>query len=280
MSKSEEKELEFSKEDYFFLAKIYSKCESYEEMTACIKNIIAVSPLFNTDLRNYFSLAFKNYLSEKRQRLKVISGLLKKQIKNLKDSSQEDTKVSLLKELKKSLEKEIFQINLEVQGIIDEYLLPNNKKKDDVVFYNKMKADYYRYMKEMEIEIEIEGEKNENFEAKAEEYYKKAVSLASSLPPISFVRLNTILNYAIFLGESKGEKDKAIELAKNAIEEIANRKEDLENEENKESIVVLQLIQENLLLWTGGKMEFDDEEAANNEVNFEGDDGNEMDFES
>lgn len=249
-----EDEPQFSREDYLYLAKIYSKFESFEEMTTCMKNIISLNNTLTKEERSYFSSSQKSFLSEKKHRLIAINGLLKTYMKEDSNNKKNQTKLDLLKELKKSIEREIYQINYEVQEIIDGYLLPKTKNNEDIVFYYKMKADYYRYMHEMS----IKGEEDEDFLTLSEEYYLKAIEKANgNLSQLNFVWLSTILNYAIFLGEIKKDKENAIQVAKKIFENAVQNTEDLNNEKNKEGLVVLQLIQENIILWSGGKIDFD-----------------------
>lgn len=250
-----EEDNQYDEEDLLFLAKIYSKCQSYEDMTICIKNIIEINQKLNAEQRNYFSYAYKNFLTEKRNRLNVISSLLKKQDNNT--NKDNDNKHVLLKELKSSLQAEIYQLVNEVILIIDQYLLPNGNTTEDIIFYNKMKADYYRYL----IEMEIKGENDENFLELAENCYKEAYNKAEKeLPTFDYIRLNTSLNYSIFLAEVKGNKEQAINIATNTISLIDKSYNEIQIEDNKVSLLVLQMIQENLVLWTNGNLEIEEAE--------------------
>ena len=72
----------------------------------------------------------------------------------------------------------------------------------------------------------------------------------SNLPQTNPVRLSLHLNMSVFLWEVLGESDAALNIANRAFEEaIANI--DTVNEENyKECTMILQLIRDNITLWS------------------------------
>lgn len=97
------------------------------------------------------------------------------------------------------------------------------------IFYQKMKADYYRYLSEVRVGSERNG-KNMNphynlaymvtsccvdVVKNAEDAYEKAFELSkSSLTPTHPIRLGLALNYSVFFYEIKNDAEKACNMAK------------------------------------------------------------------
>ena len=89
----------------------------------------------------------------------------------LKVSKEKKKKINTVKEIKivkNNIEKEIREICNTLQDLIDKFIMPNNDDIETLVFFYKLKADYFRYI----CEFAEEKEYNDNF-SKAEEYYTK-----------------------------------------------------------------------------------------------------------
>ena len=95
----------------------------------------------------------------------------------------------------------------------------------------------------------------------AERAYLQASSLAkrdlSSTHPI---RLGLALNFSVFYFETSKNPDKACNLAKDAFEAATSEMDTLTEESYKDSTVIMQLLRDNLTLWTGSYA--DDSEDA------------------
>jgi len=137
-------------------------------------------------------------------------------------------------------------------------LIPNAQSDEATVFYYKMKGDYYRYMAEFTTE-QKRKEAGENSLAA----YKKALDVAEGkLPTTHPIRLGLALNFSVFYFEILTEPTKACDLAKKAFDEAIKDLDNLTEDSYKDSTVIMQLLRDNLTLWTSG----DDNEG-------EGDDG-------
>jgi len=113
------------------------------------------------------------------------------------------------------------------------------------VFYLKMKADYYRYLAEFAEKAEkVDHSKN------AEEAYKAATSQASELAPTHPIRLGLALNYSVFLYEVQQKSQEACDLAKQAFDDAIAELDTLDEESYKDSTLIMQLLRDNLTLWT------------------------------
>merc|ERR1712173_492175 len=120
---------------------------------------------------------------------------------------------------------------------------------EEHVFYCKMSGDYYRYLCEVFLD-----KGKENYKEKCLAYYERAMERAKlSLPETHPTRLGLALNYSVCNYEIvKGEagKAKACELAKEAFDQAIEKLDSLNDNSYKDSTLIMQLLRDNLTLWT------------------------------
>ena len=80
--------------------------------------------------------------------------------------------------------------------------------------------------------------------------YKDASNKAAELAPTHPIRLGLALNYSVFLYEVQSESMKACDLAKQAFDEAIAELDTLDEESYKDSTLIMQLLRDNLTLWT------------------------------
>ena len=112
-------------------------------------------------------------------------------------------------------------------------------------FYMKMKADYYRYLAEF-----AQGGARAEWAGNAEEAYKDATTNAQNLAPTHPIRLGLALNYSVFLYEVQAKSQEACDLAKQAFDDAIAELDTLDEESYKDSTLIMQLLRDNLTLWT------------------------------
>ena len=246
-SKSEEPPKQYTRDEYIFLSKLYWKAELFKEMIKFIKEFIILDPKLNKEERDIICTGFKDMISDKRSSWSILNSMERKEKKKKINTVKE------IKIVKNNIEKEIREICNTLQDLIDKFIIPNNDDIETLVFFYKLKADYFRYICEF-----AEGkEYNDNF-SKAEEYYTKGYNLSiKNLPIMNCIRISIILNYSIFLYEIKKDKKTAFDIAKKTFFENEKFSDDIEKIKNKDSFLLLQLLKENLILWNN---EVEDEE--------------------
>jgi hypothetical protein len=132
---------------------------------------------------------------------------------------------------------------MDVIKITDQILLPASETSQDLIFYNKMKGDYFRYEGEFQIdELRVDAIKN------ATVCYEAALHLAEELEIINPVRLGLILNYCVFLVDVKGDKELGREIAKTTMDTAERRMRDAEKE-GQDTDICLKLLRDNVRLW-------------------------------
>lgn len=85
---------------------------------------------------------------------------------------------------------------------------------------------------------------------KSLEAYKDAQDAAKELAATHPIRLGLALNFSVFYYEIMGDPEEACKLAKNAFDEAIVNVETLSDEKYKDSTLIMQLLRDNLTLWT------------------------------
>lgn len=108
------------------------------------------------------------------------------------------------------------------------------------------KGDYYRYLAEF-----LTGEARKDSATEAHEAYKGATDVAQTeLAPTHPIRLGLALNFSVFYYEILNSPDRACHLAKQAFDDAIAELDTLSEESYKDSTLIMQLLRDNLTLWT------------------------------
>jgi len=133
-----------------------------------------------------------------------------------------------------------------VLDVLDESLIPKAETGESKVFYHKMKGDYHRYLAEF-----ASGEKRKGAATAAHEAYKSATDVAQTeLTPTHPIRLGLALNFSVFYYEILNSPDRACHLAKQAFDDAIAELDSLSEESYRDSTLIMQLLRDNLTLWT------------------------------
>ena len=166
--------------------------------------------------------------------------------------------LNLIKKFKHTIEQELDKSCNEIIKQIDSVLIPKANDPTSKVFYLKMKADYYRYIAEYSNEREQVVEK-------ASQAYSDATKIANSeLETTDPIRLGLALNYSVFFYEIKEDPREACQMAKKAFDEAIVDIENIKDTDYKDSTTIMQLMRDNLTLWT---QELEEEDAENDNDN-------------
>ena len=229
----------YTREEYVYLAKLYERAERFDDMVKFINKFVELNPSLSHEERNILSAGYKNVISSKRASWRLLNSLEKKEEK--KNSPQ----LTYLKEVKSKIEKELTDISNVIQNVVDKYLVPNAKDHENKVFYLKLKGDYYRY--------KCEYSQGNEFDAAvelAEKAYTEAYQIAEkNIPIANSTRLGLALNFSVFFYEIKNMKEEACNIAKESFNEAMKVLDDLEKVKAKDTLLIIQLLKENLILW-------------------------------
>lgn len=219
------------------IIRILDNTSCSREMIQLINSVACVKGSLNEEERNLLSVSYKKAVSISRhgiQRLDEIIG-----------TQKESERIQQLNKFRDEIVEELEKTCMELIGIVDEKLLPNvNDDNEALLFYHKLKADYYRYISEAKVN-------NEKIipTQKAKECYEKAFEVAEATPKFKPSYLGLVLNYSVFLFEIEKKSKEAMELAEKTNEEAALIIDQNSEESKKEAISIMQLLRENIDLW-------------------------------
>lgn len=225
------------REQIIIMAKLADQCERYDEILVCMKRAVHLNALLSSEERNLLSVAYKNIIGARRACWRSITSL------EQKEETKKERNINLIKGFKKQIENELSEICADVLDLLDKHLIPAADSDESRVYYYKMKGDYHRYY--AEIETGSETQKNLALEA-----YEKASQYITTLKPTSPIRLGLALNFSVFYYEILKSPDKGCQLARQAFEEALSDPEVLDEEQHKEAALIMQLLRDNLALWT------------------------------
>mmetsp|Transcript_10521 Transcript_10521/g.24385 ORF Transcript_10521/g.24385 Transcript_10521/m.24385 type:complete len:280 (-) Transcript_10521:68-907(-) len=230
--------------DIVYMAKLAEQAERYEEMVEYMKQLAEMAEVDLTlEERNLLSVAYKNVVGARRASFRILSSIEAKEL--TKDANS--TEVRIIVEYRKTIEGELDKICNEILTLLDANLIGKAVLAEAKVFYYKMKGDYYRYLAEFRTEQSVKEEVANS----SEEAYESAQKIAlTELSPTHPIRLGLALNYSVFMYEVMGKPQDACNLAKSAFDDAIAELDTLDEESYKDSTLIMQLLRDNLTLWT------------------------------
>ncbi|XP_078523875.1 14-3-3 protein eta [Lissotriton helveticus] len=233
-------------------ARLAEQAERYDDMAAAMKAVTELNePLSNED-RNLLSVAYKNVVGARRSSWRVISSI---EQKTMADGNEK--KLEKVKAYREKIEKELETVCNDVLSLLDKFLIKNcnDFQYESKVFYLKMKGDYYRYLAEV-----ASGEKKNSVVESSEASYKEAFEISKEhMQPTHPIRLGLALNFSVFYYEIQSTPEQACLLAKQAFDDAIAELDTLNEDSYKDSTLIMQLLRDNLTLWTSDQQ---DEEAG------------------
>merc|ERR1712004_290454 len=146
----------------------------------------------------------------------------------------------------KNVEKELRDICQDVLALLDNFLIAKASNAESKVFYLKMKGDYFRYLSEVAI-----GDAKAAVVDDSQKAYQDAFEISKSkMQPTHPIRLGLALNFSVFYYEILNSPDKACQLAKQAFDDAIAELDTLNEDSYKDSTLIMQLLRDNLTLWT------------------------------
>jgi len=226
--------------DNVYMAKLAEQAERYEEMVEYMKSVAKDAPDdLSLEERNLLSVAYKNVVGARRASLRIIGSI------EGKEKTKPDGKSELIGGYKAKVESELNTICQDILELLDSSLIKDTLTAEPNVFYQKMKADYYRYLAEF-----ATGEEKKDHAKSANAAYKAATDAAAGLAPTHPIRLGLALNFSVFLYEVQSSQSEACNLAKQAFDDAIAELDTLDEESYKDSTLIMQLLRDNLTLWT------------------------------
>jgi 14-3-3 protein beta/theta/zeta len=227
-------------------AKLSEQAERYDDMAAAMQKVTEQGEELTNEERNLLSVAYKNVVGARRSSWRVISSIEQK-------TEGQEKKQAMAREYRQKIENELREICNDVLGLLDKHLVAKASNAESKVFYLKMKGDYFRYLAEVASTTDKSNKlaDREQVVAESEKSYQAALEIAKDhMHPTHPIRLGLALNYSVFFYEILNSSDKACELAKQAFDDAIAELDTLNEDSYKDSTLIMQLLRDNLTLWT------------------------------
>ncbi|KAJ9690683.1 hypothetical protein PVL29_013046 [Vitis rotundifolia] len=239
------------RDTFVYVAKLAEQAERYDEMVDSMKKVAKLDVELTVEERNLLSVGFKNVIGARRASWRILSSIEQKE-----EAKGNDQNAKRIKEYRQKVESELSGICGEIMTVIDEHLIPSSTAGESTVFYYKMKGDYYRYL----AEFKSGNEKKEAADQSLKAYQTASTTAEADLSPTHPIRLGLALNFSVFYYEIMNSPERACHLAKQAFDEAISELDTLNEESYKDSTLIMQLLRDNLTLWTTD-IPGDDEES-------------------
>jgi len=229
-----------TRDENIFMARLAEKAERYEDMVEYMKRVASMGAEFKDEERNLLSTAFKMAVGARRTAWRAINTL------EGREATRGPAVLELIKGYRDKLEKELEKYCKDILEILTKDLIPTTSNAEPKVFYLKLKADYHRYLAEF-----ASAENHSKHAQDAHDAYKASSDVAlAELEPTHPIRLGLALNFSVFYYEVFSSPEKACVLAKAAFDDAIASMDGLSEDQYKDSATIMQLLRDNLALWT------------------------------
>lgn len=220
-------------------AKLAEQAERYDDMAKEMKTFTEENNELTNEERNLLSVAYKNVVGARRSSWRVVSSIEQK-------TESSERKQAMAKEYRETIEKELNEICNDVLDLLRTRLIPNAGSPESSVFYLKMEGDYCRYL----AEVATGDDKSKCIDSSKTAYQKAFDISKDKMQPTHPIRLGLALNFSVFYYEILGSPDDACSLAKKAFDDAIAELDSLSEDSYKDSTLIMQLLRDNLTLWT------------------------------
>jgi len=232
------------KEVYF--AKLAEQAERYDEMADHMEQVGKIQDELSVEERNLLSVAYKNAVGSRRAAWRIITSVEQKE-----KAKGNEEQAKYAREYCDKVEAELQKICDTILGLLDQNLIAKSTTGESKVFYQKMKADYYRYI----AEFSGDDKKQRAAESARQAYAEASTVAEKDLVVTHPIRLGLALNYSVFQYEVLQNPDEACKMARTAFEDAIAELDNVAEDSYKDSTLIMQLLRDNLTLWTSDQEE-------------------------
>merc|ERR1712014_216493 len=217
------------------------QADRYDEMSEHMESVAKTGDELSVEERNLLSVAYKNAVGSRRAAWRIITSVQEKET-----SKGNAEQAGFAKEYCAKVEAELQDICDRILGLLDGNLIGKASTGESKVFYQKMKADYYRYIAEF-----TDGDAKSKAAENARLAYEDAAKVADKDLAVTHpIRLGLALNYSVFQYEVLANPDEACKMARTAFEDAIAELDNVAEDSYKDSTLIMQLLRDNLTLWT------------------------------
>ena len=206
-----------------------------------MKTVGSLGEELSVEERNLLSVAYKNAVGSRRAAWRIITSVEQKE-----KSKGNESQAKFAREYCTKVESELQKICDTILSLLDKNLIGKASSGESKVFYQKMKADYYRYIAEF-----TESDAKSKAAESARQAYEEATKVAEKDLAVTHpIRLGLVLNYSVFQYEVLQNPDEACKMARTAFEDAIAELDNVAEDSYKDSTLIMQLLRDNLTLWT------------------------------
>jgi len=229
------------REKNVYFAKLAEQAERYDEMAESMEKVGKSQGELSVEERNLMSVAYKNAVGSRRAAWRIITSVMEKE-----KSKGNTENAGYAQEYFAKVAAELQKICDTILKLLDNNLISKEASGESQVFYQKMKADYYRYIAEFS---------SDDAKTKAADHaklaYEEAQKVAEKDLPVTHpIRLGLALNFSVFMYEVLSNPDDACKMARTAFEDAIAELDNVAEDSYKDSTLIMQLLRDNLTLWT------------------------------
>jgi 14-3-3 protein epsilon len=225
----------------FAAGQIACKANRFQEGLRLMTESLKVNPRIGRLERQILAECFHRAVTGPRNSLLLLNPEI--------DAVQKQGLVQMVERLRiaqKSFQEAIVTFSNQFLEIINVLLLPVATDAISLIFYAKLKGDYYRYL------VEVKPDDQGNV-GRTKACYETAMRSVTDAVKVSDpIYLGLVLNYCVFQYKILGLKEEAIERAETAFGEGSRGMDELDPAEYTEAAIVLQLFKDNLSIWREG----------------------------
>ncbi|KAM7497846.1 hypothetical protein LguiA_022260 [Lonicera macranthoides] len=210
-----------------------------------MKKIAKLDVELTVEEQHLLRVGYTNSIGPWRNSWWILSSIMQKE-----EGEGNEVNAKLIRGYREKVESELETICNDMLALIDEHLIPSSSSEESNVFLYKLKGDYYRYLAEFKGDIEKEEVIDQSLKA-----YETAITKAESyLSPAHPNRLTLSLNVSVFYCDIVNNPERGCHLAKQAYDEAIAELDSLSEESYRNSTSIMQILRQNLFLWTSGAM--------------------------
>jgi len=233
---------EIIREHEVLYATFAEQAERYDDMAECMSNVAGqFQKELDVEERNLLAVAYKQAVGQRRASWRIVC--------NAEQAEEKKGNVmttASAKEYRKKIEKELKTLCDTILELLSDHLIPRASDADAKVSFHKAQGDYYRYIAEITDDIDRTRAMNN-----AKKAYEDGTKIAEKeLKVTSSFRLGLALNHAVFYYEIMNAPTEAVRIGRKAFEDAVREIDNLGDEGAKDAALPMQLLRDNLTLWT------------------------------
>ncbi|KAK2997322.1 hypothetical protein RJ639_025870, partial [Escallonia herrerae] len=229
-----------------YLARLAEQAERYD-MVEAMKEVAKLDVELTVEERNLVSAGYKNVIGARRASWRILSSIEQKE-----EGKGHEQNAKRIKGYRERVEDELTKICNDILSVIDKHLIPSASTG----------ASTYRYLAEFKSGTDRKEAADQSLKA----YEAASTAAASDLPPTHPIRLGLTLNFSVFFYEILNSPERACHLVKQAFDEAIAELDSLNEDSYKDSTLIMQLLRDNLTLWTSDLPEDGGENSKADEI--------------